>query len=108
MAGEPVEVVTSPGNESLTNGFKNFAVAGTAEKLEAASTPCRGLGVQAKSGNMGSVWIGGANVASDGSTGGLELTPGDMLPISANHVDELYGNAAQNGDGVTFLFWRLT
>lgn len=109
MAGAPIRQVLSYTNETFKNGVKTVAVAGTAEPLTNTIVGCNELGMQAAPGNTGNIWIGGANVMNDGSTGGLLLVAPTGQPatlsISTEDLSKLYINSTVNGEGVTFLYW---
>lgn len=111
MAGQPIRQVLSFISETFKNNTQVVPVAGTAVPLTATVTGCNEVCIQIKSSNTGDIWIGGATVASNGSTGGIVLKPvaaGVQPPsvnISVEDLNKLYINATVNGDGVTFLYW---
>ncbi len=94
---------------TLQSGSKDVAAAGTAERLAASRTPAVWVIVQAKSGNTGTIFLGGAAVA-DGNGG--ELAAGDSVKLSRNTEFEDYDlydiwvDTDSAGDGVVFLYFQ--
>ena len=88
----------------LYSDQKTVAVAGTAERLVAASLRVRSVVIGAKSGNTGKVFIGGSDVAST-TNGGLAAN--STLTITAEaasffDLTDIWVNAAVSGEGVDF------
>lgn len=107
MSGaDPFFIAQPSAQGTVRNAFKNVAVAGTAEALVSSSTPCVSALIQAKPGNAGNVFVGGASVPNT-SNGGIVLIPGNAINISCNNLAQVYVNAANNGDGVTIVYWTI-
>ena len=99
-AGVPLAVGAVPA--TLTSGEKLVTTAATAERLVANSTPAVSGIVQviALLDNTGIVYVGGAAV--DAATG-YPLAQGDTLVIPIGDAEDVWLDAANDGDGVRFL-----
>jgi len=93
---------TTNSPESLSDGRKVVAAAGTAEVL-ASDTPCKSVIVCAETNNGGVVVVGGSTVVAALATRqGIPLYPGDTWTRSINNLSKVYVDALVNGDGVTY------
>lgn len=101
MAGQAVHVITAiTDDDRLVNG--------TIEVVNGDITPlgdayCYDLIVQAAPGNAGNVFLGGTNLATDG-TNGIVLEAGESLPISAQNIGQVFVTGTDN-DVVTFMYF---
>lgn len=93
---------------SLKSGQKTVATAGTQLALSSSGTWARNLYLAAPAANAGAIYIGDSNV--DSATG-YAMAPGASVALSsllghdiAVYLDDIYVDAANNGDKVTFLY----
>jgi len=96
----------APGTFTLGgNGVTKVSVTGTAVVLHAAQA-CQVAMVKARKANVGTVYVGTSSVTNDetAGTGGLQLSPGDVITFSETDLSHLYINGAA-GDGVSYLWW---
>lgn len=80
-------------------GNVTVTTAGTRVVL-GSSQAILGVTVKANDDNTGSIWIGDSSVASGD---GLELSPGDGVPIDMSNINVLYIDSDEDGDGVSYL-----
>lgn len=95
-----------PGQFTLTGqGVKLVAVTGTRVAI-AASTVAKQVVVKARATNAGTIYLGSVTVTNDetAGTGGLQLSPGDMIAFPVADLATVYINGTA-GDGVTFAYW---
>lgn len=87
------------------SGAKVVAVTGTAVAIRATAA-CQQVAVKARKANRGIVYVGPAGVTNDeaATTGGLQLSPGDMIAFPVPNVANVFINGTA-GDGVSFLWW---
>lgn len=86
-------------------GSKNVAVAGTPERLVAATTPCKTVLIVAKETNTGVIVVGSSGIdALSASLLGIPLLPGDSLSMDVDNLYSLYVDAAVNTNGVVFSY----
>lgn len=104
MATTPVYIRQTESTEKLKHGHKNVAVGGTAVPLSSTSVPCYDLIVQAKSANVGKIYIGASDVPNT-EAGGVFLSQGQTWNSYVNDLNAIYINATSAGDGVTFIYW---
>lgn len=104
MSAVPIYTRNPYDGETLNEGFKNVTVAGTQVALVASSTPASRVLIQAKLTNAGNVFIGNASVPNT-SNGGIGLTPGSFIQLDVLNLNVIYVNAANNNDGVTYIYW---
>ena len=98
----------------ITIGDQMVAASGTREALTAADTFTKSVIIQAKrlaADNTENVFIGDTNLV-EGTTEGIELTPGQSLSIDANlgevlNLKLIFVDAVTNDDGVVFLYTAL-
>ena len=79
-----------------------MAVAGTAERLVAASQRVKSVVVRAKAANLGQVYVGGSDVASTTNDG---LDAGESITLEAVgwlDLTEVYLDVDTSGEGVDF------
>jgi len=88
--------------DTIGDGSKDVASAGTAEKLVDDVTDCRLVNIYAKSGNTGNVFVGGATVSSSRGMVLEQARSSDWFPI--DDLSKIYVDAANNGDGVQFSY----
>ena len=94
------------GYDSIGEGLKSVATAGTAVQL--ASNSCQKVLVQAMDDNVGVVVVGSSSVvAAVGTRQGLALFPSQAQIFEVSNTNLLYIDAASGGDGdtVTFTFF---
>lgn len=88
---------------AIVSGTITVSSAGTAVQASAKGVVNRML-FKARSGNAGSVYIGGSDVSS---TDGLELDPGESLVLEvgddAVSTSQFWADAAVNSDKVDFI-----
>ena len=76
--------------------------AGTAVALSAVSQRVRSVTIIAKAGNVGQVYVGGADVDSD-TNGRLDARESLVIPAAAwLDLTDIYIDADENDDGVDF------
>ena len=105
MSGVPQYVRAPFDGESLGQGFKNVTTAGTQVALVASSTPASRVLIQAKSTNAGLIFIGNSNVPNN-HNGGIALSAGSFIQLDLLNLNIIYVNSANNGDGVTYIYWN--
>lgn len=110
MAGQPTYIRQPEFTETLKHGSKTVAIAGVAEPLSLARTPCIEISIQAKPANTAPIFIGGASVPNDGSVGNMlgipvaGQTPAS-ISISAQDLSQVFINTTIAGEGVNILYW---
>ena len=62
-----------------------------------------GVYVRALSGNTGVVYVGNDGAGDVDSANGYELSPGEAIAIQVRNMNELYFDAATNGDKFCWL-----
>lgn len=91
--------------DSLGDGRKVVAAAGTAEALVGSSTPALWVCITALKSNTEQVCVGGADVvAAEGSETGQPLDAKEWVTLPVKDVAEVYVDAVVNGEGVTFTY----
>lgn len=91
----------------LHDGSKTVAAAGTPVQLSTTSTRVNWLLIQPLAANVGAVYLGGSTVTA---TRGFVFNVGDSAvawPIMAGaeyNLNAIYIDAANNGDGVQFIY----
>lgn len=83
-------------------GNKTVVTPGTRLAIAASQVITKGAWVFAKEANVGLVYVGGASV---GSNAGGRLVPGAPLWMDGSNLANIYVDAANGGDGVTYLAW---
>lgn len=91
------------GNSGI-EGAKDVAIAGTPEKLAAASTPCLGVALSARNSNTGNIAYGFSNAvrATDNAEIGAQLQPGASVFIPINNLSLVWLDAEIGTDGVSY------
>lgn len=95
-----------PGVFLLTgSGVTLVVVTGTAVALRAATT-IKQVMVKARASNAGTVYLGKSGVTNDetATTGGLQLSPGDMVSFPETDLAHIFVNGTA-GDGVSYAWW---
>jgi len=92
--------VTPTVPSALFNGQQAVASAGTAEALATTQALQRGVLVKALSTNTGLMYVGDEDVDS---TNGFELEAGDMTYIEIDDLAKVYVDAAEDGEGVSYV-----
>jgi len=95
-----------PGEFTLAGqGVKLVAVTGTAVAIK-ASTAVKQVMVKARTANAGTIYLGSSTVTANetAGTGGLQLSPGDMVAFPVPNLAGVYINGTA-GDGVSFAYW---
>jgi len=83
------------------HGVVTVASAGTAVALSATSQALQaGVQVRAHIGNTGLIYVGGDTVAA---ANGYRLAQGESVFLSIADLADVYVDAAENGDAVSFL-----
>lgn len=90
---------------SGATGQDSVSTAGTAEALNGGSSQAvpRGaeVAVKALSGNAGTVYVGFDSSVS--SSDGFELGPGSSVSMAVSEVSNVYVDADNSGDGVSWI-----
>lgn len=99
-----VESISTPqGYDTINEGLKAVATAGTAVQL--ASNSCQKVFIQAMDDNVGVVVIGSSTVvAAVGTRQGTALFPSQGQWFEVSNTNKLYIDAASGGDGDTITF----
>lgn len=84
----------------VISGQKTVAAAGTAERIYPSSFRVSIIIIRALSGNTGNVFVGGPTVDN---ANGYILEQGWEVAMIADDIGDIYIDAANNGDGITFL-----
>ncbi|MBI4330423.1 MAG: hypothetical protein HY673_03975 [Chloroflexi bacterium] len=91
--------------DTLNDGRKTVAAAGTAEALAASSTPCKHVLIIAETDNTGKIVVGASTVVAALATRrGIPLDPGDAAIIESDNLTDVYIDSEVNGDGVTYAY----
>lgn len=99
-------LLTAPCLATTRDGSKDVTTAGTRVALVAAQEFAAWVTVQAKTGNTGSIYLGGVTIDS---TRGIELLSGDTHTFLAERARQydlngIYIDSSVNGEGVTFTY----
>jgi len=90
----------------LGTGRKVVAAAGTAVALEASSRQVAGIIIVAETDNGDYIAVGDSTVIeADATRTGVPLAAGDSVTLYEVDLNDVYIDAAVNGEGVTFLYW---
>jgi len=90
----------------LADGRKVVTVAGTAEAVVSASTPCRKVVLTALAGNTNAVCIGASTVVAALATRrGIPLLASQALTVYVDDLSKLYIDAITSGEGVSFAYF---
>ena len=85
---------------SLLTDKVSVTTPGTEVRLASSSTPVRGVSVKARAGNTGLVFIGPSGVSS---SNGYELSAGESVEFLFTDLHDIWIDAANGGEGVTYL-----
>jgi hypothetical protein len=87
---------------SVISGRKTITTAGTAERL-AASTPVKGVAVQALSSNAQNIAIGGSGVnAALGSENGIVLAASASVSLPCDDLTDVFLDVLADGEGISY------
>lgn len=89
------------GANTIGDGSKTVVTAGTRVQLTSTSTPCRYVIIVGNTNNVGKIYVGGITVSS---SRGRPLNQEQSEKIDINDLSKVYIDAANNGDGVTYVF----
>ena len=81
-----------------STGQKSVAAAGTAERVGGGSI--NSVVIRADADNVGDIYIGLSTVSS---TTGLVVGPGEYVSMDIGDLGDVYVDAANNDDGVSYL-----
>lgn len=99
--GTHAEVVAAVPPATMVHGQVTVTTPGTAEPLAEEETPLyRCVFIRALSTNTGIVYVGGEDVDSDS---GHELEVGDLIAVEVADLSTVYVDAAEAGEGVSFI-----
>ena len=87
-------------NTTLTSGYRDVAVAGTAIALSGSVVIFKVI-VKASLANSGDIYIGGSDVDT---TSGVVLDAGEVWVGTVNNLNKIYVNATTSGDSVGFTY----
>jgi hypothetical protein len=87
--------------QTIGDGSATVVTSGSRIRLSSTSTPITAVMVIAKSGNTGTIWLGGSTVAVNR---GRPLLALQAETIQINDLNKVYIDADTNGSGVTFLY----
>jgi len=88
--------------DTIGDGSKDVATAGSAVQLTATATPCKLINIFAKAGNTGNIFVGSSTVSSSRGMVLEQARSTDWFPI--DDVSKVYIDAANNNDGVQYAF----
>lgn len=90
---------------TISDGRKTIAAAGTAEKLAAASTPAVSVEIRALDANTKPVAVGSSTVkAKAAEARGRLLKAGESVKLEGPlNLNSLFVDAEVNGEGVSYL-----
>ncbi len=93
--------ITPP--DTLGNGSKDVAVAGTAVPLSATAVDCRFINIYAKAGNTGNVFYGSSTVSE--TSGGVLEQARDSGWFQCDDLSKIYIDCETgNTDGVQYVY----
>jgi hypothetical protein len=84
------------------SGVIDIPTAGTAVQGTDIVTP-NGVWIKALAGNSGLTYVGNDGAGDVASTNGFELTAGDVIHVTVQNLNELYFDAATNGDDICWI-----
>lgn len=89
---------------NIEHGQETVGTAGTSVQLNSGNTITTASGgeltIRANTGNAGDVFVGDSDVSS---TNGFELGAGETVTLSVADVSDIYVDAANNGDGISWI-----
>jgi hypothetical protein len=86
--------------ETVGNGQKTVASAGTAEVL-ATNTTIKSVTIKALLANTNNVYVGDSSVDS---SNGFELDAGESISLDINNLADIYIDVDTNGEGVSYIY----
>lgn len=106
---DPTGAIISPAisgslHSSINNGTKSVAIAGTAETLVVATTPCKRVDIMALDTNTGKVWIGGSSIDKTAKNGKY-IFAAQSYTIEIDDLVKIYLDVDTNGEGVVFTYY---
>jgi hypothetical protein len=93
--GELITAVAS----SISGGSKDTVTAGIRVALTATSTPCKTVFIKAKSGNIGTIYVGGDDVDA---INGIDLSATDHVELDIDDLAKVYIDSTEDAEGVGF------
>jgi len=92
---------------AIGNGRKVVTTAGTAVPLESKSYGVEYVIITAETDNGDYIAVGGVGVIeADATRTGLPLAAGDSATLYFVDMNQVYIDAAVNGEGVTYVYFR--
>ncbi len=85
---------------AVYSGQKTVTAAGTAETLAASQALVTGVYIKALAANTGNIYVGNSDVAA---ATGFVLAAGDLVFIEIDNLATVYIDAAEDGEGVSYL-----
>jgi len=97
--------------KTIVSTQKTVTAAGTAEALVSDPTWVRKIYMKALAGNAGVIYLGDSTVSSSNGyevAAGVEIDLTSLLEEAEDNfrLDEIYIDAANNGDGVSFIYFQ--
>jgi hypothetical protein len=100
MTSGPLSPVFAAPAASVFMGHPVVTTAGTAVPVSVPQQIESGIHIKANTGNGGDIFVGGPGVNSGN---GFILAAGEAMFIEIDGLSKIYIDAAQNGDGVSFI-----
>lgn len=91
---------------SITSGRQVVTSAGTRVPLVSTPTACKRVDVMAETNNTNYIVVGGSGViALEATRKGIPLSGGMSFTFYIRELSDIYVDALENGEGVTFVFF---
>ncbi len=104
LASDADALPTIPGGYSTVgDGSKNVTTAGTRVQLSSSSVPCRRVEIVAKSGNVGTIWVGGSTIAAGR---GRPLVALQSTILEVSNLNLVYFDSDVSNEGVTWIYFN--
>lgn len=87
---------------TVGDGSKTVTTAGTRVQLTSSNVPCRKVKVIALAANTGTIWVGGATVASGRGEPLVSQQSTDW--IETTNVSNIYIDSTVNAEGVSYIY----
>lgn len=109
----PVPIYSSGINLDLKikGGYQTVVTAGNPVQLSSDPVFCTEILIQSSRTNTGRIYVGGSDV-NNSDTNGVVLNPppaaglvGDSIRMYATNLDQIYLDAQNNGETVTYIYW---
>lgn len=98
-------IIPSGSASSLGGGRRTSSSPGTAIQINASSTSCKRVTVQALQSNSDVIAVGGsASNATLGAENGVILNPGGSQTFNIDNVNKVYFDPRQSGDGISYNY----